>query len=135
MTLRSAYFADWKGNTVLFWGDAMGMRALRDVLRSVRPASNAPELDGFCDAVDGRKITVIAVSEQRDTGIFFAGDGLEWRLQPDLAGAFAEKVAMLASCAAGHQYLDAYNCDINVEVSTGEYPDSLHPDRPTDARS
>jgi hypothetical protein len=132
MTLRSAFFADWKGPTVLLWGDATGMGELRDFLRSAWPASNAPILDGFCDAVDRRKITVIAVSEQRDTGIFFAGDGLEWRLQPDLAAAFAEKVAVLASCAAGHQYLDAYNCDISVEVSTGEYPDSLHPERPAD---
>jgi hypothetical protein len=125
MTLRSAYFADWKGRTVLFWGDATGLRALRDFLRSAWPASNAPKLDGFCEAVDGRTITLIAVSGQRDTGIFFAGHGLEWRLQQDLAVDFAEKVDALASCAAGHQYLDAYNCDINVEVSTGEYPESL----------
>ena len=132
MTLRSAYFADWKGRTVLLWGDATGMRELRDFLRSAWPTLNAPKLDGFCDAVDGRKITVMAVSDQRDTGIFFTGDGLEWRLQPDLAEDFAEKVDVLASCVAGHQYLNAYNCDINVEVSTGEYPESLHPDRPAD---
>jgi hypothetical protein len=37
---------------------------------------------------------------------------------------------VLASCVAGHQYLDAYDGDIAVEVSTGEYPESLHPDPP-----
>ena len=106
----------------------MGMRDLRDFLRSAWPASNAPKLDRFCEAVDGRKITVIAVSDRRDTGMFFAGDGLEWSLRPDLADDFAEKVDVLASSAAGHQYLDAYSSDIVVEVSTGEYPESLHPD-------
>jgi len=108
------------------------MRELRDFLRSAWPASNALKLDRFCEAVDGRMITVIAVPDQRDTGIFFAGDGLEWRLRPDLAVDFAEKVDVLASCVAGHQYLGAYSSDIAVEVSTGEYPESLHPDRPAD---
>ncbi len=108
----------------------MGMRDLRDFLRRAWPASNAPTLDGFCEAVDGRMISVRAVSDQRDTGMRLGRDGLEWRLRPDLAADFAEKVDVLASSVAGHQYLDAYNSDIAVEVSTGEYPESLHPDHP-----
>jgi hypothetical protein len=136
MTLRSAYFSDWKNSsTVLLWGDAAGMRELRDFLHSACPGSNAPKFDGFCEAVDGRKITIIAVSDRRDTGMFLAGDGLEWRLRPDLADDFAEKVDVLASSAAGHQYLDAYSSDIVVEVSTGEYPERLHPDRPAGSQS
>src|SRR5437762_1490923 len=136
MTLRSAYFADWgNGPTVLLWGDATGMRALRDFLRRVGPAPSAPTLDGFCEAVDGRTITVRAVSDQRDTGMRFVRGGLEWRLRPDLAEDFAEKVDVLASSVAGHQYLDAYGTDIAVQVSTGEYPESLHPDRPADPQS
>lgn len=132
MTLRSAFFVDWNGPTVLFWGDAAGMRALRDCLRGAWRASNAPTLDGFCEAVDGKAITVRAVSDHRDTGMHLARGGLEWRLRPDLAEDFADKVDVLASSAAGHQYLDAYSSDITVEVSTGEYPESLHPDRPAD---
>ena len=128
MTLRSAYFADWKGSpTVLLWGDAIGMRELRDFLRSSWPSSNALALERFCEAVDARKITVKAVSDKRDTGMHFARDGLEWRLRPDLAEDFAEKVDVLASSASGHQYLDSYSNDITVEVSIGEYPESLHP--------
>jgi hypothetical protein len=132
MTLRSAYFEDWKTSpnspTLLLWGDAIGMRELVDFLRSEWPSST---LARFCEAVDGRKITVKAVSDKRDTGMHFASDGLEWKLQSDLARDFADKVEVLASSTSGHQYLDGYYVtdDITVEVSIGEYPDSLHPDR------
>jgi len=136
MTLRSAYFADWKGSpTVLLWEDAMGMRELRSFLRGAWPVSNAPTLDRFCEAVDGKTITVRAVTDQPDTGMRLARDGLEWRLRPDLAEDFAGKVDGLASSVAGHQYLDAYRSEIAVEVSTGEYPENLHPDRPADQQS
>src|ERR1700736_5949707 len=58
MTLRSAYFADWKGSpTVLLWGDATGMRELRDFLRGAWAAPNALALEAICDAVDAREIT------------------------------------------------------------------------------
>jgi hypothetical protein len=132
MPLRSAYFADWKTSpsspTVLLWGDAIGMRELVDFLRSEWPSST---LARFCEAVDGRKITVKAVSDKRDTGMHFASDGLEWKLRSDLARDFADKVEVLASSTSGHQYLDCYYVTdgITVEVSIGEYPDSLHSDR------
>jgi hypothetical protein len=130
MTLRSAYFADWKGGpTVLLWGDATGMRELRDFLRGDWTVSDAVTLARFCEAVDARKITVRAVSDQRHTGVHFAPDCIEWRLRSDLAEDFAEKIDVLASSISGHQYLDSYGSDITVEVSIGEYPESLHPDR------
>jgi hypothetical protein len=127
MTLRSAYFADWKGGpTVLLWGDAIGMRELGAFLRSELPSSALGE---FCEAVDGRKIAVKRVSDERDIGMRSTSDGLEWKLRPDWARDFAEKVEVLASAASGHQYLDCCVTDnITVEVSTGEYPESLHPD-------
>ena len=130
MALRSAYFADWKGSpTVLLWGDATGMRELRDFLRGAWAAPNAPTFDRFYEAVDGRTISVRAVSDQRDTGMRLARDGLEWRLRPDLAEDFAEKVDVLAASVAGHQYLDHYpgDGDITVQVSIGEYPETLRP--------
>jgi hypothetical protein len=126
MTLRSAYFANWKGSpTVLLWGDAIGMRALEDFLRSERPSSTFAT---FCEAVDGRTITVKTVSDKRDTGMHFAGGGLEWKLRSVETQDFADKVDVLTSCTSGHQYLDCYATDITVEVSIGEYPESLHPD-------
>ena len=130
MTLRSAYFADWKGSpTVLLWGDATGMRELRDFLRGAWAAPNALALEAICDAVDGREITIRAVSDPGNTGMGFVRNGLEWRLRSDLAEDFAEKIDVLASSVSGHQYLDAYGSDITVEVSIGEYPETLHPDR------
>jgi hypothetical protein len=126
MTLRSAYFADWKGDrgTVLIWGDAIGMRELRDFLRGEWPSST---LARFCQAVDGRTITVKAVSEECDTGMHIAGDGLEWKLRPNLANDFADKVDLLAAATSGHQYLECCVIDdIGVEVSIGEYPENLH---------
>ncbi len=136
MTLRSAYFADWRGSpAVLLWGDARGMCNLRDFLRGALSASEAQTLGRLCEAVDGRTIAVRGVSDQRETGMHLVRNDLEWRLLPELAEDFAEKVDVLASCVAGHQYLDAKGSDIVVEVSTGEYPESLHPDRPADSQS
>jgi hypothetical protein len=129
MSLRSAYFDDWKWDkTVLLWGDAVGMNELRDFLRGVGRNSNADSLDGFCKAVDGRTITVKVVKDRSATGMRLVSDRLEWRLQPELAVEFAEKVDVLSS-QVGHQYLDSYNHEIAVEVSAGEYSADLHPDR------
>ena len=95
MTLRSAYFADWKGKpTVLLWGDAIGMRELADFLRSERTFAT------FCEAVDGREIIVKMVCDKRDSGMHFAGVGLEWLLRSVEAQDFADKVDVLASSAS-----------------------------------
>ena len=87
-----------------------------------------PTLDRFCEAVDGRMIAVSAVPDERDTGMRIARDGLEWTLQPDLAEDFAEMIDVLASSVSGHQYLETRGSDITVEVSIGEYPQTLRPD-------
>jgi hypothetical protein len=130
MTLRSGYFEDWKGGpTVLFWGDAAGIRELRDFLRSACGAPNALTLDRLCEAVDRRAITVRAASDPRDTGMRFARGGLEWRLHRGLAEEYAEKIHVLASSSSGHQYLDAPGGQIAVEVSIGEYSETIRPDR------
>jgi len=136
MALRSAYFGRWKGSpTVLLWGDTEGMRELRDFLRNARNVASGLTLQRLCVAVDNKTIAVKAVSDRRDTGMRLVQNGLEWGLRPDLADEFAEKVDRLVASSAGHQYLDAYGSSIVVEVSTGEYPDSLHPERkPTAAR-
>jgi hypothetical protein len=129
MTLRSAYFRDWKGGpTVLFWGDANGLRGLRDWLRSVS-APDALAFEALCTSVDGKKIRIKAVPDEGDAGMRFGCNDLEWSLQPALAEDFADKLDVLASSVSRHQYLDARGNDIAVEVSIGEYPETLHPDR------
>jgi len=130
MTLRSAYFSDWRGGpTVLFWGDAAGIRELRNFLRSPLTASNERSLEAFCISVDGRRITIRTVSNERDAGMRLALKDLEWSLQPELAEDFAHKVHQLTSTGAGHQYLDARGNEVAVEVSIGEYPEALNPIR------
>jgi hypothetical protein len=127
MTLRSAYFSDWGGNpTVLLWGDPAGMRDLRDFLRTVQNGPGPFTLGHFCQAVDGKSITVRLISGRRGTGMYLNRQSLEWTLQPESADAFAEKVDVLVS-SVGHQYLDGASDSITVTVSTGEYPASLCP--------
>jgi hypothetical protein len=82
-------------------------------------------LEAFCEAVDGRTITVRAVCNQRDTGMRLTRDGLEWRLLTDLTEDYAEMVDVLTSSESGHQYLEARGSNITVEVSIGEYPETL----------
>jgi len=131
MTLRSGYFADWGGNpTVLLWGDAAGMRDLRDFLRRIQSVPRPSSLDAFCEAVDAKKIVVSMIADRRSTGMRLSGQGLEWTLRSESADDFAEMVDALVSSNGGHQYLDGSSDAITVTVSTGEYPASLHPDRP-----
>lgn len=126
--MQSAYLENWKGGpTVLLWGDATGMCELRDFLRSLRAAPNAPTLGRFCRAVDGRMIIVTAISTQSDSGMRLFGEDFEWRLGPELAKSYAEKIDALTSSISGHQYLEARNSNITVEVSIGEYPETLRP--------
>lgn len=76
MTLRSAYFRSWKGGpTVLFWGDAVGMRQLRDWLRSVT-APDVLAFESLCASVDGNEIAIKVVAHERDAGMRFGRDGL-----------------------------------------------------------
>jgi hypothetical protein len=103
------------------------MQELRNFLRSPLTDSNGPSLDAFCTSVDGRYITVRAVFDERDAGMRLARSGLEWKLQPELAEAFAHKVHQLTSAGDGHQYLDARGNEVAVEVSIGEYPEALNP--------
>jgi hypothetical protein len=129
MTLKSAYFQSWKGGpTVLFWGDANGMRQLQDWLRSIG-GSERLALEASCTAIDGNDITAEVVPLEKDAGMRFGSACLTWYVQPALAGDFVEMLDGLASGASGHQYLDARGNKVAVEISVGEYPETLHPDR------
>jgi hypothetical protein len=126
MNLRSAYFSDWRGSpTVLFWGNSSGLRDLSDFLRRTQKSG---ALGDICEAVDGRRITVLIVSERQKTGMHARSEGMEWRLRSDDAEDFAAKLDALASSpVAAHQYFDAYGGGIVVQASLGEYPDSFRP--------
>jgi len=125
MALRSGYFENWGGSpTVLLWGDAGGMLKLSEALRNVQ---RAPDLRTFCQSVDGKPITIKPSSQP--VGMIHKDGALEWSLDPALADDYAKLVDVLATSSKGHQYLESRN-GVAVTVSIGEYPDSLHPDRP-----
>ncbi len=129
MTLRSAHFEDnFKGGPkVLFWGDVEGIRDLRDFLRQIKNATNPLTLSSFCEAADGKEITLIPVSDQLASGMRIKIECLDWMLDPKTADDFAEMVDILASSGIGHQYLDCREDEVPVMVSTGEYAASLNP--------
>ncbi|MGB7693336.1 MAG: hypothetical protein WBM12_10730 [Pseudolabrys sp.] len=128
MALRSTYTATLNGGPkVLLWGDAAGMRALSDFLRKMLIVPRAMTLGEFCEAVDGKTITVRMRANRRDTGMRLNHEGLEWTLRPQSAADFAALVeALAASGKSGHQYLTCGVTDeITVMVSHGEYPEDL----------
>ena len=76
MALRSAYSATFNGGpTVLLWGDTAGMRALSDLLRKMLIVPSAMTLSEFCDAVDGKTVTVRMRANRRDTGMRLQSGG------------------------------------------------------------
>src|SRR3954469_5170099 len=108
MTLRSAFFADWRsGSTVLLWGDATGMRELRDFLSSPLTALKEPAFETFCTSADGNRITIRYVSDEQDAGMRLVRGRIAWSLHQALAKDFGDKVDVLTTAVTGHQYLDA----------------------------
>jgi hypothetical protein len=76
MALRSTYTATLNGGPkVLLWGDAAGMRALSDFLRKMLIVPRAMTLGEFCEAVDGKTITVRMRANRRDTGMRLNHEG------------------------------------------------------------
>ena len=89
MALRSTYSATLNGGPkVLLWGDAAGMRALSDFLRKMLIVPSAMTLGEFCEAVDGKTITVRMRANRRDTGMRLNHEGLEWTLRPAISRRF-----------------------------------------------
>jgi hypothetical protein len=105
------------------------MRALSDLLRKMLVVPSAMTLSEFCEAVDGKTVTVRMRANRRDTGMRLRHEGLEWTLRPQSADDFAALIdALAASGKSGHQYLTCGVTDeITVMVSHCEYPENLRP--------
>jgi hypothetical protein len=105
------------------------MHALSDFLGNSLTVRDAMALSAFCEAVDGKTITVRMRANRRDTGMRLDREGLEWTLRPQSADDFAGLVEALAvSGKSGHQYLTCGVTDeITVMVSHAEYPENLRP--------
>jgi len=90
MALESVYSATFNGGpTNLLWGDTAGMRALNDLLRKMLVVPSTMTLSEFCEAVDGKTVTVRMRTNRRDTGMRLRHEGLEWTLRPQSADDFA----------------------------------------------
>lgn len=127
MALQSAHFEQpFKGGPkVLLWGDVDGMRDLRDFLRQLRTAETPRTLASFCEAADGKEITVVPMLDRRENGMCLRRDRLEWKLDPATADEFADKIDALTNVSDGHQYLECPGDEVGVMVSAGEYPANL----------
>ena len=108
------------------------MAILRDVLTRIANGEPSLVITNLSDvkSVDGSKLLLKAA--QRSTGLRRTpSDKLvfEWALDNETSIDFADKVDVISkSNHAGHQYLEIIGTeDARVEVSSGEYPDSLVP--------
>lgn len=129
MTLRSAYFPDFKGGpTLLFWGDAKAMSDFSDFFRDAgkRPADRIA-LAAISEAVDGNEIFLQRSSSP--LGLTKTASGFDWILDTEALEVFSDLVAMLATSShPSHQYLDdRKGRGITAMVSRDEYPDNFRP--------
>lgn len=128
MSILSGYFSDWGGvPTVLFWGDAQGMRELASLLRSSVIGEAPIALGSFVHSTDGWPILIRTV--RKSEGMVTVGNHFEWRLDADTASDFEEMVSDLANAQHPcHQYLETIGGrGIVVVASLDEYPLSLKP--------
>ncbi len=115
---------------VLMLGEAEDLRLLAAVLRRFAHEQADVRLDemGFCAAA---RIAVTVTSTPGAVGIQPVADDASrftWRLDAELAGAFADQIDQLAvpSRAAGSEFLlCTTEEEIPVKVSRGEYTDDF----------
>jgi hypothetical protein len=126
--LQSAYFIDFKfGQKLLFWGDPQGVQQLIESLRTSALDKAEKTLSAFVAAVDSQPVVFHPCSPSR--GMRRRGHGFAWIIDVDTMNRFADLLDPLAaSPSPAHQYLDCgSDGEIEVMVSTGEYPADLHP--------
>jgi hypothetical protein len=129
MSLRSAYFATFKGSArILLWGDRMAMQQLSDTLRKGSLSSVHIDLSDICESVDGWPISIKSVT--RSFGMKPTSKGYEWGLDAQTFRDFADLAHVLAtSKEPRHQFLECgAPGEIAVMVACNEYPADLRPD-------
>jgi hypothetical protein len=125
-TVRIGFFQNFKGaDTLIFSGNQKGIDALRDILQegTTKGAAsiNLHECPLFVSNVE-----VTLRSTKDAAGMKKISDKqFEWNLDPKKMTAFAEMIKGLGTTPA-HQYLDCDAMDdVQVMVSSDEYPDEL----------
>jgi hypothetical protein len=120
--VRIGFFRDFKGaDTLLIDGDSDGLRLLADRLRQLLENGEAVAIHDLPFVEKHHGLRVFAKRGQRDIGALIDGVNVTWQRSADGWEDVLAKLHPLLETKAGHQYLDANDDAITVEVSTGEY--------------
>jgi len=126
-TLRIGYFKDFKSsNAILLEADTDGLRALAQLFRSLA----AGTLDNvglhdlpFVEAHHGVLVTATRSAHDRGARHADARPAFLWERTEDGWRDAADKLDVLSQHKEGHQYLDADEDEVVIQVSKGEYGD------------
>lgn len=130
--LRYGFFKDFIDPTLLFFGRANSLIALRDILLRL-PSQKFIKIEdntGFSPvANEALSLRLTEVAEGMRYQTTNERDFFEWRLSADQAVHFAEQIqGVIDADHPCHDYLDTSTLDkVVVVVSKDEYPDSWPP--------
>jgi hypothetical protein len=117
--LNVGLFPDFKGaDTLLFWGDALGVAELR--------ASIAELSRGLTSTITISDVS-ISVGEHapQSSELSRTSNGLAWVCAPNVLGRVEELLAGLDGAASGHQFIESTGLADQVIVAKNEYPETL----------
>jgi hypothetical protein len=119
------FFRDFNSSdTVLIDGDSSGLRLLADTFRSLANSVGSVAIDELPFVEVHHGIRIAATVGERDNGASINGLDVSWERSADGWQDAADKLDVLETAAAGHQYLDASSDRVTVRASIGEYSDS-----------
>ena len=120
--LQAGLFADFKGaDTLLLWGDAIGVADLRIAMAAL------PRGDGSRIPITSELSISACDVHEHASQLLQSSEGLEWICSRN---SLADAEALLAGMEkgqTGHQYIDITSLADQVIASQGEYPASLRP--------
>jgi hypothetical protein len=123
--IHLGYFEQFKSSdTLLMEGDAEGLRVLADLLRSLEIGSaDHVQIDAlsFVEAHHGVRLTVKRARRDRVSRVSASSKDFTWECTDAGWRDAADKVDVLVGCGEGHQYFDAAEGQVVVEVAKGEY--------------
>jgi len=115
------FFRDFKSaDTVLIDGDSRGLHLHADALRGIAADGRPTAIHELPFVEIHHGIRIFARRTEHDAGESISGVDVTWRRSASGWEEAAERVEILASVTAGHQYLDALD-GVCVMASIGEY--------------
>ncbi len=121
------YFADFKSSdTILLEGDTDGLRLLTKVFHSLGTSEDAVAIDTLPFVEVHQGVRLIATVGTRDVGARRGDSPMEFRWDRTRSSwqDAADMLSVLSGSLEGHQYLQATDDEVTVQVSLGEYGDN-----------